>query len=154
MFNSFTGTCYILSKIIKIFNHYTLANSADDKLMIFFIFSPENRSSWLRRRCLVAFVTRASNWYLLTDGQGLLSLQQVRVEGECYFFYLFTFFHFPLSSLSFSFISTISSLFFLSLGENTKWPTRVDVLFNPNAINPQKIDFDSSCKVAWNVWEY
>ena len=36
----------------------------------------------------------------LTVGQGLLSLQQVRVDEECYFFCFFPFYHFPLSSLS------------------------------------------------------
>ena len=51
---------------------------------------------WMRRRYSVAFVTVASNWYWLTIGQGLLSLQQVRVEGEwCCFFYSFTFTSFP-----------------------------------------------------------
>ena len=51
----------------------------------------------------------------ITVGQGLLSLQQVSVEGECcYFFSSFTFFHCPLSSLPLSFIfSTISSVSFL-----------------------------------------
>ena len=70
---------------------------------------------WVRWRCPVAFVTMAPNWYWLTVGQSLLSLQQVRVEGECcYFFCSFTFFQFHLSSLSLSFISsTISSISFL-----------------------------------------
>ena len=93
---------------------------------------------WVRRKCPVAFVTGAPNWYWLTVGQGLLSLQQVRVEGECcYFFCSFTFFHLPLSSLSLSFIlSTISSIRFLPFsGNNTKWPTRVDMSLNPNTIN-------------------
>ena len=36
------------------------------------------------QRCLVSNVTGVSNWYWLTVGQGLLSLQQVRVEGECF----------------------------------------------------------------------
>ena len=55
---------------------------------------------------------RASSWYWLTFGQGLLSLQQVWVEGECfYFFCFFTVIYFPLSALSLSFISsTISSI--------------------------------------------
>ena len=40
----------------------------------------------------------ASNRYWLTFGQSLLSLQQVRVEGECfYFFCFFTVIHFPFS---------------------------------------------------------
>ena len=73
------------------------------------------RGGWVRRRCPVAFVTRAPNWYWLPVGQSLLSLQQAKVEGECcYFFCSFTFFHFPLSFLSFSFISsTISLISFL-----------------------------------------
>ena len=75
------------------------------------------RGGWVRQRCPVAFVTRATNWYWLTVGQGLLSLQQVRVDDECcYFFCSFTFFHFPLSSLSLFFISsTVSSISFLPL---------------------------------------
>ena len=70
---------------------------------------------WVRRRCPVAFVTRVLNWYWLTVGQGLLSLQQLRVFGKCcYFFCSFTFCHFPLSSLFLSFISSIiSSISFL-----------------------------------------
>ena len=97
---------------------------------------------WLllvRRRCPVAFVTGASNWYWLTVGQGLLSLQQVKVEGGCcYFFSSFVFFHFSASSLS---VSCISSTFFffisfpLSLRDDTEWLTMVDVLLNPNTIN-------------------
>ena len=50
-------------------------------------------------------------WYWLTVGQGLLSLQQIRVEG--YFFCSFTFFYLPFLPYS-SFISTISSVSFLS----------------------------------------
>ena len=68
---------------------------------------------------------------------GLLSLQQVRVEGVCFFFP-------SVSSLSFLFLflpcPSLSSplllfLFSLSMGNDTKWPTRVDVSFNPNTIN-------------------
>ena len=51
------------------------------------------------------------NWYWLTVGQGLLFLQQVRVQEECfYFFCFFTFIHFPLSSLSLPFISSITCI--------------------------------------------
>ena len=35
----------------------------------------------VRRRCRVSYVTRGSSWYCLTDGQGLLFLLQVRVQG-------------------------------------------------------------------------
>ena len=85
-------------------------------------------------RCCVSYVTRASNWYWLTLGQGLLSFWQVRVEGECFYFLrFFTFIPVPLSSLFLSFIS--SYLFFsFSLGDNTKWLARVDVSLSPNTI--------------------
>ena len=49
----------------------------------------------------VAYVTGASNWSWLTVGQGLLSLWQVGVEGECFF----TFIPVLLSSQSLSLIS-------------------------------------------------
>ena len=67
------------------------------------------------RRCRVSCVTGASNWYWHTLGQGLQSLQQVRIEGECfYFFCFFTFIPVLLSSLSLSFTScTVASISFL-----------------------------------------
>ena len=58
-------------------------------------------------------------------------------RGESfYFFCFFTFIPVPLSSLSHYFISsTISSIsFLLSLGDDTKWRTRVGVSLNPNTI--------------------
>ena len=62
---------------------------------------------WARQRCCVSCVTGASICYLLTVGQGLLSLQQVRVEGECFhFFCFFTFIHFPLSPIPFFHLSS------------------------------------------------
>ena len=81
-------------------------------------------------------LTEASSWYLLTDGQGLLSLQKVKVEEECFhFFCFFTFIHFPFSPVPlFHFLYCILSLFSLSLGDDTKWPTRADVSLNPNSI--------------------
>ena len=74
------------------------------------------------------------NWYFLTVGQGLLSLQQVKVEGECfYFFCFFNFIHFPFSTVPlFHLLYYLPSFFSLSLGDDTKWPTRVDVPLNPN----------------------
>ena len=97
----------------------------------------------MRQRCHVSCVTWASNWYWLTFEQGLLSLQQVRVEGG-FFFYFFCFFtviHFrfcPAPSLS-SPLQSLLSLFSLSLGEDPKWPTRVDVSLNPNTINQRSM---------------
>ena len=67
----------------------------------------------------------------------LATLMAGKGRGECfYFFCFFPFIPVPLSSLSPTFISfTVSSLFSLSLGDNTKWPTRVDVSLNRNTIN-------------------
>ena len=56
-------------------------------------------------------------------------------EGGMFLFLLFlTFIHFlSLLSLSSPLLSLLS-LFSLSLGDNTRWPTRVDLLLNPNTI--------------------
>ena len=63
-------------------------------------------------------------------------------RGGCfYFFCFFTFIlvlFLPCPSLSSPLLSLLS-LFSLSLGDDTKWPTRVDVLLNPNTINLIKI---------------
>ena len=60
-------------------------------------------------------------------------------------FPLFLHFHsFPLSHLCLSFIfSTISSIFSLSLGGNTKWPTRVDVSLKPDTVNYHTVNFSA-----------
>ena len=72
--------------------------------------------SWARQRCRVSCVIGASNWYWLTGGQGLLSLQRIKIEKEILFitFFFFTFIHLLLSLLSLSFIFyTISAVFLL-----------------------------------------
>ena len=49
--------------------------------------------------------------------------------------FLYVFIPVPLSSLSLSLISSaISSLFSLSLGDDTKWPTRFGMSLKPNPI--------------------
>ena len=53
-------------------------------------------------------------------------------RGGMFLFLLFLFLLCP--SLS-SFLLSLLSLFSLSLGDDTKWPTRVDVSFNPNTID-------------------
>ena len=85
-------------------------------------------------------------------------------RGMFYFFSFFTFI--PLSSLSLAFISsTISSisllsllsLFSLSLGDDTRWSTRIDVSLNPNTIN-QSISvldvslFQHQIDYIWNIF--
>ena len=78
----------------------------------------ESRGGWVRQRCPVALVTGPSNWYWLTVGQGLLSLQQVRVGENVIissvpsFSFISLFFPFP--SLSSPLLSLLS-LFYLSL---------------------------------------
>ena len=60
-----------------------------------------------------------------------------------FLFFLFLHFHscsfLPCPSLS-SLLLSLLSLFSLSLGEDTKWPTRADVSLNPNTIN------------QWPIW--
>ena len=60
---------------------------------------------------------------------------QVKVEGNVFISYVSSLSFIFLSLLSLSFISIFSSVFSLSLGNNTKWPTRVDVSLSPNSIN-------------------
>ena len=59
-------------------------------------------------------------WYWLTVGIGLLSLQQVRVEGGCvYFFFSFTFIHFPFSPVPlFPLLSLLSPPFLWETTQN------------------------------------
>ena len=52
-----------------------------------------------------------------------------KIRGGMFLFLLFLSFH------SCSFLSPLLSLFSLSLGDDTKWPARVDMLLNPNTIN-------------------
>ena len=88
---------------------------------------------WVRQKCHVPYVRGASSWYWLTVGQGLLSLQQVRVEEECfYFFCFFTVIYFPFSPVPL--FHLLYCLFSLSLGDDTKCPTRVNMSLNPNTI--------------------
>ena len=61
----------------------------------------------MRQWCRVSYVTEASKCYLLTVGQGLLSLKKVKVEG-------FFFFTSSVSSLSFIFLSPLSLSFISS----------------------------------------
>ena len=62
-------------------------------------------------------------------------------RGGMFLFLLFLHFHsflflfLPCPSLSSPLLSLLS-LFSLSLGDDTKWPSRVDVSLNPNTINP------------------
>ena len=113
-------------------------------------FSSETGGGWVRQRCQLSYIIGVSNWDWLTVGQGLLFLQQVTVEGGGYFYFFcfFTSIHFPLSPLSLSFISsTISSISSLSLGDGTKWPTRVGVSLNPNTIKKK-----NSSETTWPVF--
>ena len=117
-------------------------------------------SGWVRQRCRVSCVTGASNWYWLTIVQGLLSLQQVKVEGECfYFFCFFTFIHFPLSSLSLSFLFHLLHYLFC-LSSPFLWETTEDdVSLNPNTINQKSFVLVSDCHwalffVSMKLWGY
>ena len=107
---------------------------------------------WLGEAKVSCFLHHQSNWYGLIVWQGLLSLQQVRVEGECFYFFclLLSFIYLVLTcpSLSSPLLSLLS-LFSLSLGDDTKWPTRVDVSLNPNTINQKHFLFVNICSFHW-----
>ena len=91
----------------------------------------------MRQRCRISYVTRVPSWYWLTVGQRLLPLMQIRVEGQCFIYFLL-FFFISVSSLSFILLflpcpspsSPLLSLFSFSLGGDTKWPTMIDVSLN------------------------
>ena len=95
---------------------------------------------WVRQKCRVSCVTRASKWYWLIVGQNLLSLQQVWVGvGDVFVSFVyslsFIFLFRPCLSLS----SPLLSLFSLSLEDDKKWPTKVDVSLNHNTLNQKYI---------------
>ena len=77
---------------------------------------------------------RARSVYQTTHLLGrMLSISGKGRRGMFYFFCFFTFIPVPLSSPFLS--SLLLSLFSLSRGDDTKWPTQVDVSLNPNTIN-------------------
>ena len=95
--------------------------------------------NWVRQKCRVSYVTGVSNWDWLTVGQGLLSLQQVGVEGECfYFFCFFPIIPVPLSTLFLSFISSTISFLAFS-GRWHKNPQRLTSL-DSNTINQYSLE--------------
>ena len=77
-----------------------------------------------------SYVTGASNWYWLTVWQGKGGMFFISSVSSV----SFLFFCLPCSSLSSPLLSLLS-LFSLVMGDNTKWPRRVDVSLNPITIN-------------------
>ena len=100
------------------------------------------------RRCCVSCVTRASNWYWLTA-----ILLAGKIEGEFFISSVsslsFLFLFLPCSSLS----SLLLSLFSLSLGDDTKWPTRVDVSLNLNTIKNTHSKNNPLCTTLKSQWQ-
>ena len=94
---------------------------------------------------LLWILIRSTWWVLQMSTQLILAYSWARPailvagkgRGGCfYFFFFFTFIPVPLSFLSLSSpLLSLLSLFSLSLGDDTKWPTRVDMSLNPNSIN-------------------
>ena len=94
------------------------------------LFRSENQDGAMAAILEIYFALLLLNW------KANLSGNQVSDTGPSWpscFFYFFTFIHFPLSPLFFFFHLLLSflSLFSLSLGDDTKWPTRVGMLLNP-----------------------
>ena len=106
-------------------------------ILLSYIHPTAHGGGWVRQRCYVSFLTKASHWDWLTVGQGLPPLQQVKVEVGMFLFLLFLCFH---SCSSFSHVPLFHLLyyfFYLSspfLGEMTKM-THTGWYVNPNTIN-------------------
>ena len=90
---------------------------------------------WVKQGCRVSYITGPSKWDWLTAGQILLFLQQVMVEGECFYIsfvsslaFIFLFLSWPSLSWPLYYLFCFSSSFIL--GDDTKWPTRIDLSLN------------------------
>ena len=92
-----------------------------------------------------------SDWF--TVWLGLLSLQQVRVEGECfYFFCFFTFIHFPFCPVPLSFVSsTISSISPFSLRRDKMTHKRWRVF---KLLNQSRTHIDQGKQLVLNILLY
>ena len=78
-------------------------------------------------------------------------------RGGMFLFLLFLHCHSFSFLLNPSLSSLLLSLFSLSLGDDTKWPTRIDVSLNPNTINSQSSDFLKFFRLGQflsNYWSY
>ena len=82
------------------------------------------------QRWCVSYITGASNWYWLKLGRACYPCSRLGSRGNVFISSVsslsFLFLFLPCPSLSFLLLSLLS-LFSLSLGDDTKWPTRVDV---------------------------
>ena len=93
---------------------------------------------WVRQHYRVFCVTGMSNWYwLITYSWARPSALGAGRGRGVRVILLLLFLHFP--SLSSSLLYLLS-LFSLSLGDDTKWLTTVDVSLNPNTVN-QSTDY-------------
>ena len=82
------------------------------------------------------------SWILLHQGVQLILAYSwarpailVAVKGSGGMFLFLLLLHFHSSFFPVPLLSPLLSLFSLSLGDDTKWPTRADVSLNPNTIN-------------------
>ena len=119
---------------------------------------PFSEDTWIQNwrevigwgKAIVYYVTGASNWDWLKFWKACYPCKGKGRRGMFLFLFLHSFiFHFLLPSHYFI-SSTLFYLFSLSLGDDTKWPTRVDVLLNPNTIN-QKSKIGKIHVQYWNV---
>ena len=74
-------------------------------------------------------------------------------RGGMFLFLLFLHFHscssfFPVPLFHLLYSLSLLSLFSLSLGDDTKWPSRVDVSLNPNTIKDKKNVHGDVC-IVW-----
>ena len=84
----------------------------------------------------VSYVTRVSHLILALSWARPAILVAGKGRGGMFLFLLFLHFHSCSSFFPVPLFYLLYCLFYLfSLGDNTKWPTRIDVSLNPNTIN-------------------
>ena len=96
---------------------------------------------WVRQTCLVSILRHRSVQLKLAYSWAMPAILAAgKSRGGMFLFLVFLhfssfiFLFHPNPSLS-SLVLSLLSIYSLSLGDNTKWPTRVDVSFNPNTFN-------------------
>ena len=89
---------------------------------------------WVRQKCRVS---QGRPTDIAFSWARPATLQQTWIEEECFYFF-FTpppSIHFPLHPCPSLSSHLLSPFFPLSPGDDTKWPTKVDVSLNPNTVN-------------------
>ena len=128
--------------VLALLSYYNLFHSSRYDVC----FNQKLWDGWMWWRCCVSYITGVSNRYWLTVGQGLLSLYQVRVEGNVFISSVSSF---HSCSLSLYFISSTTSLpaQWLSGRASALWPGGCG--FDPRPGHTKDFKNGTSCSFAW-----